>query len=162
MCVCEGRTQCIPKPAPSNYSKYKNKEEYTHTIILNIKKRLKETHTQKKWERKHMQKNHINFANPNKWFDSLASPMESPSIATEIATRQRTKNKICKNRHWSRHHSYYRKLWKTIKKNKVCEKPDFGSGSRLRVGKVLAPHNVRPKTVPLIKCAKVMWFFQNI
>ena len=26
------------------------------------------------------------------------------------------KNKICKNRVWSRHHSYYRKLWKTIKK----------------------------------------------
>jgi len=50
----------------------------------------------------------------------------------------------------------------TIKKSKVCEKLDFGSGSRLRVGKVLAPHNVRPKTVPLIKCAKVMWFFQNI
>jgi len=48
------------------------------------------------------------------------------------------------------------------KKTKVCEKLEFGSGSRLRVGKVLAPHNVRPKTVPLIKCAKVMWFFQNI
>jgi len=38
MCVCEGRTQCIPKPTPGSYSKYKNKEEYTHTIILNIKK----------------------------------------------------------------------------------------------------------------------------
>jgi len=72
------------------------------------------------------------------------------------------KIKICKNRVWSRHHSYYRKLWKTIKKSKVCKKPDFGSGSWLRVGKVLAPHNVRPKTVPLIKCAKVVWFFQNI
>jgi len=110
-----------------------------------------------------MKKNHINFAHPNKWSDSLASPVESPSVATKITTGRWTKkNKIVRNRVWSRHHSYYRKLWKTIKKNKVCEKPDFGSRSRLRVGKVLAPHNVRPKTVPLIKCAKVMWFFQNI
>jgi len=69
------------------------------------------------------------------------------------------KLKICKNRVWSRHHSYYRKLWKIIKKSKVCKKPEFGSGSRLRVGKVLAPHNARPKTVPLIKCAKKFWFF---
>jgi len=44
--VCEGRIQCIPKPRPKNYSKYQNKEEYTHTIILNIK-RDKNTHTQK-------------------------------------------------------------------------------------------------------------------
>jgi len=36
--MCEGRTQYIPKPTPGTYSKYKNKEEYTHTIILNIKK----------------------------------------------------------------------------------------------------------------------------
>ena len=49
---------------------------------------------------------------------------------------------------------------KTIKKSKVYEKPDFGFRSRLRVGKVLAPHNTRPKTVPLIKCAKVIWFFK--
>jgi len=46
------------------------------------------------------------------------------------------------------------------KKSKVCEKIDFGSGSRLRVGMVLAPHNVRPKTVPLIKCATIIWFFK--
>ena len=46
------------------------------------------------------------------------------------------------------------------KKSNVCEKTDFGSGNRLRVRKVLAPHNARPKTVPLIKCAKVMWFFK--
>jgi len=84
-------------------------------------------------------------------------------VTTEIATRRRTKIiKFEKKRVWSRHHSYYRKLWKPIKKSKVCEKPDFGSRSRLRVGKVLAPHNVCPKTVPLIICAKVMWFFQNI
>ena len=51
---------------------------------------------------------------------------------------------------------YSRKL----RKNKVCEKPDFGSGSRLRMGKVLTLHNIRPKTKPLIKCAKVMWFFK--
>jgi len=71
------------------------------------------------------------------------------------------KIKICKrNRVWSRHHSYYRKLWKTMKKSKVCEKLEFGSESRLRVGKVLAPHNAHPKTVPLTKCAKVMWVFE--
>jgi len=41
MCVCvyEGRTQCIPKSTHGNYSKYKNKEECTHTTILNIKKK---------------------------------------------------------------------------------------------------------------------------
>ena len=52
MCVCEGRTQCIPKPTPNNYSKYKNKEEYTHTIIQNIKKKIKKTHTKKKEKEK--------------------------------------------------------------------------------------------------------------
>jgi len=45
MCVCEWRIQCIPRPPPDNYSEYKNKEEYTHTIILNIKN--KKTHTKK-------------------------------------------------------------------------------------------------------------------
>jgi len=44
-----------------------------------------------------MKKNHINFAHPNKWSDSLASPVESPSVATEIVTERRTKKiKICK------------------------------------------------------------------
>jgi len=38
-----------------------------------------------------MKKNHINFAHPNKWSDSLASPVESPSVATEIARGRRTK-----------------------------------------------------------------------
>jgi len=33
-------------------------------------------------------------------------------------------------------------------------KPNFESGSRLHVGKVLASHNARPKTVPLIKQVK--------
>jgi len=47
------------------------------------------------------------------------------------------------------------------KKSKVCEKLEFGCGSRLRVGKVLASHNARPKTVPLIKHAKGCGF-QNI
>jgi len=28
------------------------------------------------------------------------------------------------------------------------------------VGKVLAIHNAHPKTVPLIKCSKFMWFFK--
>ena len=59
---------------------------------------------------------------------------------------------------WSRHHSYSGKLWKTIKIKQVCEKSDFGSGSRLRVGKVLASYRARSRAVPLIKNAKLMWF----
>jgi len=66
------------------------------------------------------------------------------------------KNKTFEKEIWSRHHSYYGKLWKTIKIRQVCEKLDFGSGSRLRVGKVLAPYNARPRAVPLIKYAKLM------
>jgi len=62
-----------------------------------------------------MKKNHINFAHPNKWSDSLASQVELPSVQTEIATGQRTKNKICKNRVWSRHHTLF---WKTKEKPK--------------------------------------------
>jgi len=38
------------------------------------------------------------------------------------------------------------------------QKPDFRSGSRLCVGKVQAPHNVRQKTVPLIKQIKECGF----
>jgi len=57
---------------------------------------------------------------------------------------------------WSRHHSYSGKLWKTIKIKQVCEKLDFGFGSRLRVGKVLAPYRARLRAVPLIKNAKLM------
>ena len=33
--------------------------------------------------------------------------------------------KICKNRVWSRHHSYYRKLWKTIKNEQGLRKTRF-------------------------------------
>jgi len=48
-----------------------------------------------------------------------------------------------------------RKLRKNQKdKTRFAKKTNFGFGSRLRIGKVLVPHNVRPKTVPLIKCAK--------
>jgi len=53
----------------------------------------------------------------------------------------------------SRHHSFHGKLWKT-KENRdkaSLRKSDYESGSRLRVGKVLAPHDARPKTVPLTK-----------
>jgi len=66
------------------------------------------------------------------------------------------KNKTGLKEIWSRHHSYSGKLWKTIKIRQVCGKPNFGSGSRLRVGKVLAPYSVRPRAVPLIKNAKPM------
>jgi len=48
MCVCEGRTQCIPKPknmAIIPNTKIK-KIEYTHTIILNIEK-VKNTYPKK-------------------------------------------------------------------------------------------------------------------
>ena len=46
-----------------------------------------------------MKKNHINFVDPNKWFDSLASPVESPFVATEIAMGRRTKkSKIWKKK----------------------------------------------------------------
>jgi len=75
-----------------------------------------------------MKKNHINFAHPNKWSDSLESPVESPSVATEIATGRRTKIIICKKRVSSRHHSYYRKLWKTIKKARFAKNQNLGPG----------------------------------
>ena len=53
MCVCEGRTQCIPTPTPDIYSKYKNKE-YTNTIILNKKdkKHIPKKMRKKKYEEK--------------------------------------------------------------------------------------------------------------
>jgi len=41
--------------------------------------------------------------------------------------------------------------YKKNQKNKNAYKLDSRFGSPLRVGKVLAPHNARPKTVPLIK-----------
>jgi len=39
-----------------------------------------------------MKKNHINFTHLSKWSNSLASPTESTSVATEIATGWWTKN----------------------------------------------------------------------
>ena len=44
-----------------------------------------------------------------------------------------------------------------MKIKQVCEKPDFGSESRLRVGNVLAPYSASPKVIPLIRNAKLMW-----
>jgi len=43
-----------------------------------------------------------------------------------------------------------------MKIKQVCKKPDFRSGSWLRVGKVLAPYSARPRALPLIKNAKSM------
>jgi len=40
-------------------------------------------------------------------------------VVTKIATGQRTKNKICKNRVWSRHHSLFWKTKEKIKKDKI-------------------------------------------
>jgi len=80
-------------------------------------------------------------------------------VATIIATGRRTKKRkrvFKKKRFGSRHHSYSGKLWKTIKIRQVCEKQDFGSGSRLRIGKVSPPYNARPRAVPLIKDAELM------
>jgi len=80
-------------------------------------------------------------------------------VATGIATGRRIeKENGFGKRFGSRHHSYSGKLWKTIKIRQVCEKPYFGFGSRLRVGKVLAPYRAGPRAVPLIKNAKLMWF----
>jgi len=39
---------------------------------------------------------------------------------------------------------------KKTRKEMICESR-IGSGSRLRVRKVLSPYNVRPKMIPLIK-----------
>jgi len=36
-----------------------------------------------------MKKNHINFAQPNKWSDSLASLVESSSVTTKIVAGRR-------------------------------------------------------------------------
>ena len=49
---------------------------------------------------------------------------------------------------------YYGKLWKTKKRIWKSLRTRDELGSRLRVGKVLAPHSACPKTVPLIKLAK--------
>jgi len=86
--------------------------------------------------------------------------VESPAVATGIATGRRTeKRKRVLKRDWeSPPQLFFGKLWKTIKIKQVCEKPYFGFGSRLRVGKVLAPYRARPRAVPLIKNAKLMWF----
>ena len=47
----------------------------------------------------------------------------------------------------------FRKLWKTIKIRQAREKLDFGSGSQLHVGKVLAVYNAYPRAILLIKHA---------
>ena len=41
-------------------------------------------------------------------------------------------------------------------KTSLQKKKDFGSGTRLRVGKVLVPYSARPRAVPLIKNANTM------
>jgi len=42
----------------------------------------------------------------------------------------------------------------------ACEELDCESESRLRVGKVLAPHGVRPKTVPLTEYNEMSLIFE--
>jgi len=51
-------------------------------------------------------------------------------VTTKITTGRRTKKiKFVNTEFWIRHHSYYRKLWKTIKRSKVYENRDWGYGS---------------------------------
>jgi len=49
---------------------------------------------------------------------------------------------------------------KKIRITLVCEEPDCESGSRLCVGKVLAPHGARPKTVPLTEYNEMSVIFE--
>jgi len=63
-----------------------------------------------------MKKNNINFAHPNKLSDSLASQWSRNLLQPKSRWDGKPKIKICKKRFWSRHHNYYRKLWKTFKK----------------------------------------------
>jgi len=66
-------------------------------------------------------------------------------VATELATGRRTKKlKFVKTKFGVAIIVY---LGKLRKKKQGLQKPDFGSGSRLCVRKVLAPHNIRPKTL---------------
>jgi len=51
----------------------------------------------------------------------------------------------------------YRKI-----KNKNDYEPNSRFGSQLCVGKVLASHNARPKTVPLIKWIEISMALQNV
>jgi len=46
---------------------------------------------------------------------------------------------------------------KSLRKNQI-----FESGSRLRVGKVLASYNARPKEIPLIKHSKLIVVFKTV
>ena len=95
-----------------------NTKEYTHTTIPNIKKRQEYTYLKRKknGERKNMKKNHINFAHPNKLSNSLASLVESPSVATEIAMGQRTKIKFANTNFGVTTIVYSRKLRKKTKR----------------------------------------------
>jgi len=99
-----------------------------------------------------------NIIKQSRKITDLAKILTSLLSQSESRRDNEPKKKTGLKEIWSRHHSYSGKLWKTIKIKQVCEKPDFGSGSRLRVRKVLAPYRVRPRTVPLIKNAKLMWF----
>jgi len=59
--------------------------------------------------------------------------------------------KIVKRKRCSRHHSLLRKTWKTKKRIRKGLRTRDELGSRLRMGKVLAPHSACPKIIPLIK-----------
>lgn len=109
------------------------------TIISNINKEK---------GKKSKKTNHIEFTHLIKWLNSLEIPVESPSVATKIAMgRRRSKKKSnLKKMFWSRHHSlFWKTMEKTIKKRHGPRKPKIKRfGSRLRVGKVLAPYNRLP------------------
>jgi len=50
-----------------------------------------------------------------------------------------------------RNHTLLGKIIEQPRLRKIVYESSLGFGSQLGVRKVLAPHNVRPKTVPLIK-----------
>jgi len=89
--------------------------------------------------------------------------LDGPFLSQPKSRREgEPKKKTGLKRDWSRHHSYF---WKTMEnhKNKASlrKNQSFGFGSRLRIGKVLAPYSARPRAVPLIKHAKLMWFSKH-
>jgi len=71
VCV-KGEYKVYTNPTPSNYSKYKNKEKYTHIIILKTHIIYTYPKRKKNEKEKNKKKKHINFAHPNKWSNSLA------------------------------------------------------------------------------------------
>jgi len=69
-------------------------------------------------------------------------------VATRITTETTKENKLLFSKYKSRHHNL---LWKIMRK--LTKRNGLQNWIRVRLyrGKVLAPYNVCPKTVPLIE-----------